>query len=704
MNVISWQRLLGVSCGLVLLGAAGPGLRAESMVVNWQVPDEDARFTANGYSPLPNVSTETVYDVTQPTDGIYNHHPAIATLGDGLVATWSNHLQGHTTGGEEGPGQKVMCRHASDGQNWSAAGDLFPSLDDHGDAFDAGRVVIANGFARVNGNLYAIGETSDNEAKESGESRQRTGLGRLARKINPDGSLGNVFWLDSDPPAPKAGYPQVPDPGSDPSLASTASAIRNYLDQPLNQPAWDYIARNNNTEPTGDGKRLVEPSTYQRPGGSLVRLFRDTGNRGFLYARESNDGGQSWSTPTQTNVPDSPSKTISGTLPDGRTYMIGNQVNDKAYERDPLTLAISRDGVNYDWAAAIRFDRPGIEFPGDGKGPGYQYPAATVDGNELVVTYSIGKEDIAVSRFAIPQFADAPKGSQLLVASAHGQRITRFDGPTGRFVDHFSADAKTNALNTPVALTLGPDGMLYVANRGNNQVLRYNPNSGEMLGVFVDGQGLDAPAGLAFTPAGDLLVSNRHGNNVLRFAGPSASTPGQDKGALVSAGDGGLDGAFNMVQRNGDLFVSSFDNDKVLRYDAQSGDFKNVFAEGNPLVRPQGLLFEDNGNLLVVSSGSNDVLRYGPDGSLLGTFVDGEGRLNSPNDLAFGPDGDLYVSSRLDQQVLRFDGQTGKFKSVFAYGAAMQTTTGIVFTPIPEPASLSLIGLGLIGLMGRPRR
>ena len=688
-------RPLCASLALIIIGGMTPHPAYAEPIVDWQVPGEKSNFIARGFSPIPGVQSQLIFDVTQATDGLYNHHPAIAKSGQTLVAAWSNHLEGHATGGEEGPGQKVKYAWKPADGAWQPAADLFPSLDDHGDAFGAGRAVTANGFAHVDGTTYAIAEVADNQAKQSGDIRVRNGLGRLARQVQADGTLGDIFWLDGDPAEPLQGYPQFPDPQSDPALAPTAAAIKAYLAQPLNKPAWDFVARNDGPLETGDGEDMVEPTTYQRPDGSLVRLWRDGGRRGFLYAQQSADGGQTWTEPQQTNIPDSPSKTVSGMLPDGRVYMVGNQVNGALYGRDPLTLAISRDGVHFDWAAAIRDDAPNIDFPGKGKGPGFQYPSVTLDGDEMVVTYSIGKEDVAVSRFAVPEFADRADGTQLLVASSNGNRITRFDGPTGRFVEHLDHGDDDNPLNTPVAMRLGPDDLLYVVNRGDNRVLRYNPMSGELVDTFVNGQGLDAPAGLAFTADGDLLVSDRNGNDVLRFAGPEDDNPGSAKGAFITAGASDLDGPFNMAVGPDDkLYVSSFDTNQILRFHGETGAFIDAFATPS---RPQGLLFDDQGNLLVASTGDDDILKIAPDGTAE-TFIDGEGLLHDPNDLAFGPDGNLYVSSRTAQQVLRFNAETGQFIDVFAYGAGMQGATGIVFAPIPEPGAGAMLGLGAAAL------
>src|SRR5947208_2802581 len=72
------------------------------------------------------------------------------------------------------------------------------------------------------------------------------------------------------------------------------------------------------------------------------------------------------------------------------------------------------------------------------------------------------------------------------------------------------------------------------------------------------------------------------------------------------------------------VFVSSFDNDSILKFNAQSG-------------------------------------------APLGAFVPaGSGGLDGPTGLTFGPDGNLYVSSSVQKSpILRYDGRTGQFLGPF---------------------------------------
>lgn len=117
-------------------------------------------------------------------------------------------------------------------------------------------------------------------------------------------------------------------------------------------------------------------------------------------------------------------------------------------------------------------------------------------------------------------------------------------------------------------------------------------------------------------------------------------------------------------------YVSSFDNDAVVRFNADTGAPLGVFVSSGSggLNGPTGLTFGPDGNLYVSSFVFNQsVLRYhGKTGQFLGVFVTQQsGGLQGPMDLAFGPDGYLYVVSTYGGGVFRYNGTTGAFIDQF---------------------------------------
>jgi DNA-binding beta-propeller fold protein YncE len=205
-----------------------------------------------------------------------------------------------------------------------------------------------------------------------------------------------------------------------------------------------------------------------------------------------------------------------------------------------------------------------------------------------------------------------PDGN-LYVSSQNNDRILRYDGTTGSFIDIFVA-AGSGGLDVPVGLDFGPDGNLYVASN-LSAVRRYDGSTGAYIDAFVP-SGLGNPTGLLFGPDDDLYVCNRNGDSVLRYDGATGALIG----AFVTTGSGGLDSPRGLIWGpDGNLYVCEEFNDSVRRYDGVTGAFIDVFIAG------------------------------------------GSGGLDRANDIIFGPDGIAYVASFNNDQVLGYDATTGAF-------------------------------------------
>lgn len=185
--------------------------------------------------------------------------------------------------------------------------------------------------------------------------------------------------------------------------------------------------------------------------------------------------------------------------------------------------------------------------------------------------------------------------------------------------------------------------------------------------------------------AQDLLVSGRFNHSVIRYDGQSGDF------VEVFAEGGGLINAIGMdFGPDGHLYVASGDIPLVNRYDGQTGVFINSFIFDDPktkidetggLAGARGLVFGTDDNLYVSSGISDQVLRYdGSTGQFMGVFAQGDG-LDGPIGLVFGSDGDLYVASALSDMVIRYNGTTGQFVEQFvdAGDGGLNNPTGLLF-------------------------
>lgn len=392
-------------------GAGNGGAAPDGSPVHWTVPWPDPARPVQGYPELGGVEHFEIYRASRQT-GVFSHHAQIARHRGTFFTAWSNHRDG-----EDGPGQRVLCSVSEDGRRWKEPFECLPPFGEIRSPGQGGRVLTANGLVVVDGAVHVVAEVDDKPGDVWPEDASqlekepylgRIGYGRVARAIQPTGEMGPIFWLVDDPPKPIDGAPEYP-PATDPRLMRLAKAINDHLAEPLHMPAWDFRYRTAWTF-GADGHLLCEPSVYRRMDGVLVKLSRDRNrkDRSFrLYAAISRDAGETWQTAVRTNIPDSPSKSTSGSLAGGGVFLIGNQVAEtrRGRRRDPLVIATSPDGKVFEWAAAIRHDAPEVRVPGKAKVPGFQYPSAVVAGEAVWVVYSIGKEDVAVSRVPLSELA-----------------------------------------------------------------------------------------------------------------------------------------------------------------------------------------------------------------------------------------------------------------------------------------------------------
>ena len=210
--------------------------------------------------------------------------------------------------------------------------------------------------------------------------------------------------------------------------------------------------------------------------------------------------------------------------------------------------------------------------------------------------------------------------------------------------------------------------------------------AGSFIDAFVSAGsgGLNIPTELVFGPDGNLYVSSFGTDEVLRYNGAT----GAFINAFVVAGSGGLNQPRGLVfGPDGNLYVNSDVTNEVLRYNGATGAFIDAFvsAGSGGLTRPLGLVFGPDGNLYVSSFSTDEVLRYnGATGAFIDAFVSaGSGGLSSPLGLVFGPDGNLYVSSINTDEVLRYNGATGAFIDAFvsAGSGGLNNPKDLVFGP-----------------------
>jgi len=190
--------------------------------------------------------------------------------------------------------------------------------------------------------------------------------------------------------------------------ASVLEKLKRKQQDPITQSPWDFDSPHSKIA-ARDGSLLSEPTTQLSEDGLMIRYQRDMGGSQKLYVQFSDDNGESWTRAERTDIPDAPSKSVFGRLPDGQFFLIGNQVVSKrGTRRDPLSIGLSKNGTIFDRAFAIRWRTPKFQVASqqsepDGRGRGFQYPSYVIAKDALWVIYSVNKESIDISRIDLDE-------------------------------------------------------------------------------------------------------------------------------------------------------------------------------------------------------------------------------------------------------------------------------------------------------------
>ncbi len=303
------------------------------------------------------------------------------------------------------------------------------------------------------------------------------------------------------------------------------------------------------------------------------------------------------------------------------------------------------------------------------------YEISVTRGGKVVASDEgkISLEEIKAAAAVGTGIAQRRSGKEMIVSCLDSNDVRRFDAVTGEYLGTFAAG---NGLQGPQDLLWGPDGSLYICTAYTNSVRRFDGRTGQFLGVLVkDGAGgLSDAMSMAFSPDGDLYVTSLWNNCVKCYSGRS----GEFLGDLVPAGKGGLGHPSCLrIGRDGRLYVSSGDGKAVKRYNARTGAYIDDFAVGNDL-SPGAFDWGPDGNLYVCS-GNNTVKRFdGKTGQYIDDFIKRSPNIDTPLCLTFGSNGILYFGDKTST-IKRYSARTGEFIDVFAGGHGMVYPERIIF-------------------------
>lgn len=367
------------------------------VVPMWKAPMPSRDLSHGAGLPLlKEAQHATVWTPANRAQGAYNHFAALVFYKGRFFAMWGN-----STEGEDAPGQRVLFAWSDRWGKWSAPQELFPAPGPVKPRSEKGIYLNPDRWIVIDDRLYAVAYV------------HRAGIYPIARSVSAHGRLGRPFVVKELPR--NASLPVfMKNKAKNTAFRPSYTSIKNWY-RDHHQVSWWARSGEGGPDTGVDGSPLIESFSYQARDGGMVLFMRSWGSphkptqNNRLYVSFS-DGKSGWSLPYPTDIPDAPSRAQALSLADSTVLLIGNQIAwtfDHALylDRDPLTVSVSEDGYTFDRVYALRTGAPKTyRIPGvKGRNPGFAYPSALVHDGWLYVLYSIGKEDMAISRVPLSE-------------------------------------------------------------------------------------------------------------------------------------------------------------------------------------------------------------------------------------------------------------------------------------------------------------
>ena len=351
----------------------------------------------------PTIGVHNIQTMRGEKPWTYNHQP--------MMAYWNGKFYMHYLTDprheHEAPG-KTMLQTSEDGYSWTQPVDLFPEYNvpegfcKEGSTLPPAHNLKAVMHQRVgwyvapNGKLIAIGYYGICQTMKD-DPNDGNGIGRVVREIKKDGTFGPIYFIHynhgfSEKNTDYPFYKKAKD-------KNFVKAVDALIADPMQRMQWaEESDRGDEILPFKSPLKAF--SGYTLPDGRKVGLWK------HALTSISADGGNTWREPAYRapGLVNSNAKIWGQRLSDGSYATVYNP----AEYRWPLAISLSSDGLDYNTLSLVHGDVMPLRHGGQFKSYGPQYVRGIQEGNgtpkdgHLWVTYSTNKEDMWVSRIAVP--------------------------------------------------------------------------------------------------------------------------------------------------------------------------------------------------------------------------------------------------------------------------------------------------------------
>jgi len=339
---------------------------------------------------------------TGATSWTYNHAP--------MLAYWNNTFYLEYLSdpvGEHIPPGQTLLQTSKDGYSWSNPVVIFPRYKVPDGFVKPGKTDTAkNAYAVMHQRMGFYTAKSKRlfalafygiVLGQKDDPNDGNGIGRVIREIKADGSFGPIYFLryNHSFSEKNSSYPFYKSSKDKGFVAACDEILSTAL---LMMQTVEEADRNDPLIPLR--KDFKAFNYYHLPNGNVVALWK------YALTSISKDEGKTW----QYNPTRAPGFVNANAKIWGQRTSDGNYatVYNPSEFRWPLAVSVSDDGLSYKNLLLVNGEITSMRYGGAYKSYGPQYvrgiqemDGKPADGN-MWVTYSMNKEDMWVSRIAVP--------------------------------------------------------------------------------------------------------------------------------------------------------------------------------------------------------------------------------------------------------------------------------------------------------------
>ena len=290
-------------------------------------------------------------------------------------------------------------------------------------------------------------------------------------------------------------------------------------------------------------------------------------------------------------------------------------------------------------------------------------------GLELPALRVWGSNGSGNEQFTNPRAITVSPQGQVYVVDSGNHRIQVFD-QNGTFLKNWGSTDQSaiDYFGEPWGIAISGDGKVYISDTWNHRVLIFNED-GEyqsQFGAFADTQGdpngtpgsFWGPRDILIDGEGNLYISDTGNKRIQKF-----SPDGEFLG--LWGGGGVIEGRFEepvglAVDSLGNLYVADAWNQRIQKFDSDFNyvaEWPVVGWESQLPIHKPFIAIDSQDRVFVTDPESYRVIVYSSEGDLLSTFGEFGQDVQSfklPLDLAFGPDDTLFVVDGDNNRVMKF--------------------------------------------------